>query len=79
MDHIGIRAIAFGIAFKKRIPQRVNVLWHINRIAIFLHRFQRVEERFKNGKKRSGAGRARIGREIKENNRDLALSLFRAS
>ena len=71
---IGIGAEPLGIALEHGIPQRFDALGHVDRVAFASKADERGVERFEDGEMRGGAGRARIGREVEDDDGELALA-----
>ena len=72
--HIGRRAVTLGIALQDRIAQCIHIGGQLHRIALTLHRSQRVVKALEHRQERRRAGAAGIGREVEQDHRDLALS-----
>ena len=72
MGHIGQCAILLRIALEDAVAQRIHALRHIDGVAGGLQCPEGIVQRFEHREIRGGAGIAGIGREIEDDERDLA-------
>ena len=71
--HIGLGAVALGVAGDDALAQGVHAGWQLDGVAFPLHGGQGVVERLKNTQKSGGAGVAGIRWKVEQHGSDLAL------
>ncbi len=76
--HVGRRAVLLGVAVDDALAQRVDARRQLDRVALLLHRAQRVVERLEDAEERGGAGVAGVRRKVEQHAGDLALGALAA-
>ena len=75
--NICVCAVLGCVAFQNTVPQRVNAVRHIDRVALRFHGRQRVKHRLEHRQVRGAANVASVRWEIENNDGNLALGNFR--
>ena len=74
-DHVlAINAVAPGVALKELRPERLDAVRNLDLVARVPQRAQRVVQRLEHGEIGRGAGRPGVGREVEQNDPNLARS-----
>ena len=77
--HVGGGAVLGGVAGDDALAQVVDVARHVDLVALALQRDERTLQRLEHGEVGRGADVAGVGREVEQDDADLALRPLRAA